>query len=238
MSATLIVCFYNRPFYFKPFIDSYLKQSMSVPLLIWNNNPKLKEEVDKLKSDKISVIHSKENIGGFGRFKAAQTIKTEYVIFADDDWELKPNFIAHLYKYRAKRTIAGLWGWNYTKNADGRNRIESGSAQYIGTCGMISDRRIFDRNELYTRILDRPKNTIPMQRDASARNLAMEDLWLSFYARSIGYKVNSCGKLERFARNMNRDASGNLIAKVPGGTNQTWELKPIFIRWMREYFNR
>lgn len=233
MSATLIVCFYNRPFYFKPFIDSYLKQTMKVPLLIWNNNPALKNEVEKLKSTSISVIHSDTNIGGFGRFKAAQTVKTEYVIFADDDWELKPNFIKHLYSHRKLRSISGLWCWNYDKNASGRSRVTSGKAEYIGTCGLVSDRRIFDRPDLYTKILNRPKNTITSERDPSARELSMEDLWLSFYARSIGYETKSCGMLETYARNMNRDAKGNLICPIPGATSHTWHLKPLFVQWLR-----
>ena len=93
MSISLIMCSWNRPWYLEPMLQSIQQQTMQPDeVIIWNNNKNLVEKVNKIVGNKAIIYHNDKNIGGFGRFYAARDIaKSDYVIFIDDDWKLKPN---------------------------------------------------------------------------------------------------------------------------------------------------
>ena len=224
---TLIMCSWNRPWYIYPVLEAFSKQTTRCPLLIWNNNPQLQDKIQaiverarrKLELEDITIHNSEENIGGFGRFYAAKDLVfTEYVVFFDDDWVMRPGCLEHLAKHRALKTVAGLWCWKYAAPSE-RGRVVSGPCDYVGTCGMVVPRALLNHPRIYT---DIPK-----------KYWFIEDIWLCFFAKyELGYNIVSCGKLEKFARNMNRDNQGNLIEKVPGLADRVWNLKPHFVKFL------
>jgi GT2 family glycosyltransferase len=241
--VSLIMCSWNRPWYIYPSLKSFSKQTNLCDFIIWNNNPKfvkeVEEAVNKFDPMPVKVIHHDNkpinethvykqdvhgNLGGFARFYAAREFGREYVIFVDDDWEMKPDFIKFLYENRREDAIVGTWGWNYNQRAE-RARVVKGSAHYIGTCGLIAPRTIFENEGLY--------------KEVPQEYWFLEDIWLCFFARcELGYKVEACGKLERIARNMNRDEKGNLVEKTPGLSNKLWNIKPKFVKYLLKRFGR
>ena len=218
---TLIMCSWERPWYIEPMMQSYMKQTVKPKeFIIWNNNPDLKDELEGILKDyDVNLYHHDKNIGGFGRFYAARDIaKTEYVLFVDDDWSLFPNHIEHLNKTKGKKRISGLWCWRYI-NRDRARVIKDNKCDYIGTCGMISPRKIYDSPGLYK---------------CPEKYWFIEDIWLSFYAKyELGIDLISAGKLEKFAKNMNRDDRGNLICKLPGLSSKVWKMKPQFVKYLQ-----
>jgi hypothetical protein len=224
---TLVMCSWNRPWYIYPVLEAFSKQTVKCPFIIWNNNQqlndKLKTIVDRAEQtlgiDNITIYNNAENVGGFGRFYASRDlVSTDYVMFIDDDWEMHPECIEKLASNCTAKTIRGLWCWKYSSPSE-RGRIISGPCDYIGTCGMVAPRALFDQPGIY--------NDIPK------KYWFIEDIWLCFFAKhELGYNIESCGKLEKFARNMNRDKHGNLIEKVPGLANKMWNLKPEFVKFL------
>jgi hypothetical protein len=224
---TLIMCSWNRPWYIKHMIESYEKQTVKPKeFIIWNNNLKLKKELNKTcKGHDVNLYHHDKNVGGFGRFYAARDMaKTEYVLFIDDDWKMFPNHVEHLNERKKPDAIVGTWAWKYGKYRGGRQRIESGEAHYAGTCGQISPRKLYDNAGLYT---------------CPEKYWFIEDLWQCWYSRhELNYKVMSAGKLESIAKNMNRDDKGRLIEKVPGLSAKLMRHKPGFVKYLTKRFGK
>jgi len=211
-------------------LEAYARQTVRCPFLIWNNNQELVDKLEgfvkRAKSElgiDVTLYHHPENVGGFGRFYAARDmVETEFVLFTDDDWLLKPNYIEHLSSHLRSNTISGLWCWKYPTHKS-RSRVVAGPCDYIGTCGMVAPREAFDHERLY--------QTVPK------KYWFIEDIWLCFFARyELGYKLLARGRLETYAKNMNRDDKGNLIERVPGLADKVWNLKPEFVRYLIERF--
>lgn len=155
----------------------------SFDFYVWNNNVNERVNVDNLaKSNIISIAvnHSKENVGGIGRFYYAQRIANEYdyVLFVDDDQTFTNTFIAHMTSLAKPASIVSWFGWKIHGEYFNRTRIQNmGEVDYCGTGGMIIDSKIF-KNIKYN---------LPKQ------FLFVEDLWLSYYAKyEHGFKLYGC----------------------------------------------
>lgn len=155
----------------------------SFDFYIWNNNSSERANVDKLAKSNIisiSVHHSKDNVGGIGRFYYAQKIANEYdyIVFIDDDQNFTNTFISHMTELAKPTSIVSWFGWKILGEYFNRTRIQNmGEVDYCGTGGMIIDSKIF------TTI----KYDIPKQ------FMFVEDLWLSYYAKyEHGYKLYGC----------------------------------------------
>tara|TARA_R100000322_G_scaffold122976_1_gene80097 strand:- start:4127 stop:5431 length:1305 start_codon:yes stop_codon:yes gene_type:complete len=148
-------------------------------LYIWNNNSDDAQKLDQIVSMyklsyNIEVHHSRENVGGIGRFYFAKDISKDYdgpVIFIDDDVqfgedmvetfisEYRPDTITSFYAHRIK---SSYWDKEYI-TAPGEN------VDYCGTGGMLSPISVFKKNELFEMLPERYK--------------FIEDLWLSYFFR-------------------------------------------------------
>lgn len=226
---TLIMASYNRPWYIPAMLQSYADQEVQASeYLIWNNEPAHRNQLEAMVGEydlPIRLIHHDDNVGGFARYYASRDlVHTEYVAFVDDDWEMKPNFLSHLHQHRRPDAIVGTWGWNY-RSPVSRRRVEQGPADYLGTCGMLAPRTIFDAPGLY--------DEIPEQ------YWFLEDIWLCYFARHrLGIETISCGKLEDIARNMNRDDEGTLTTEVLGLADSLTDLKPEFVAFLKKNYDQ
>lgn len=147
-------------------------------LYVWNNNAKTVKQIDRMAADAaipVTVIHSKTNIGGFGRFYYARELadKYKYIIFIDDDQMLGESALATLWREAGPNRISGWWAYNFLTSRSYWLRLRAlrgRTAAYIGTCGMIADSSIFKDDRLF----ECPKEF-----------WFVEDLWLSYFASHV-----------------------------------------------------
>ena len=110
-----------------------------------------------------------------GRFYAANLIsdKHDYVIFIDDDQIFEPTFIETLVNEAKPNTISGWYAWEI--HGKYFNRVPANpKADYVGTGGMICDINAFKNPEIF----EIPK-----------KYWFIEDLWLSYIAKKMGYEL-------------------------------------------------
>lgn len=202
----VIMCVYKRLDHLELTLNQLLDQvDYTFDIFIWNNNPKeqsrLERTAELYPQLKITVHHSKSNIGGFGRFYLARQISSRYpaVIFIDDDVDLSQNALSTLAQEFKPRTIHSFYAFKFkTKdNYFKRKKLKPGNeADYCGTGGMICDTSIFNEKGLF---------------ECPKEYWFIEDLWLSYYANHIlGWKLYK---------------SGAKIILVEDGKNQWIKLK-------------
>jgi hypothetical protein len=141
--------------------------------------------------------NTKDNQGSSARFKLAKAVKGNPIIFIDDDESLEPDFVEYMMIQYEPDAIKG---W-FTRIFNGESYWDSipyspagTEVDYVGTGGMILDRKIFD-DELILQEL-------PPEFDK------VEDLYLSYLARERGLKliaVESHIKIEVDGKDQFRD---------------------------------
>ncbi len=165
-------------------------------LAIWNNNnhinPNSQLEMNASLADGYEVyIHtSPNNIMGFARFVLANNLLNgkfegvdgsiyDKIIFYDDDQRVERDFVKYMVENYEEQSYKGRWG--YTIHNDdywNRTRVGTGvNADYVGTCGAVIDASIFKDDKFFKSYQYNPTC------------YWLEDLQLSLYCKSIGWKV-------------------------------------------------
>lgn len=151
-------------------------------IVLVNNNPEIREYVDRLVGRQAEVVHNYANEGGWARFVHARRLSAEgldRVVFIDDDMVLDPRFVATLAEDYREDAVVGAYAFKFRPPFDdywAKAEVAVGAeAHYIGTCGMTAPLRIFDD---------------PRIEACPARFRMVEDLWLSAYCRdTLGMRL-------------------------------------------------
>jgi hypothetical protein len=200
----VVMCVWKRLQYLEQTLYYLERQNIkdTINICIWNNNYDQMNDVQRIidnfktKKNRIFIHHSKENIGGIGRFILTKYIcekinKFEKVIFIDDDQILKENFISillenfkiktgfHWYgkKFYKDRLYMNSWkNFKYKERIDyDYSNFDRNILDYGATCGMIIDTECFLKNEFYL---------------FNKKYQFIEDLWMSYYAiNKLNYKL-------------------------------------------------
>jgi hypothetical protein len=159
-------------------------------LYIWNNNTDDRKKLDTIVSMyklsyNIEVHHSRENVGGIGRFYFSRDIaKKGYdgpVIFIDDDVQFGSDMVETFIEEYSDDKITSFYAHNIQDNSYWNKTLEPSpgkNVDYCGTGGMVSPISLFKNEKLYSEF--------PLMFHF------IEDLWLSYFFK---YKCN--GKLQR-----------------------------------------
>jgi hypothetical protein len=176
----VVICVYKRIERLSQTLLNLKNQvGCSILIYIWNNSPDQKKEINNIISKfpemTIKVRHSKDNIGGFGRFYFAREIDPKYekVVFIDDDVNLANDVILTLANEFKPHSIHSFYSFCFLTSNDYFERFKPlpfQQADYCGTGGMICDISIFQDEELF----ECPKDY-----------WFIEDLWLCYYASFI-----------------------------------------------------
>lgn len=143
-------------------------------LNIWDNTDKdIHEFTEGFPKKRLQILGNGRNEGSAARFKIVPHTKGECIIFIDDDEEFDKDFIEYNYQQYLLRKN-DIQGW-YTRtfindkyNPSFDNPPAGEEVDYVGTGGMVLDRKIFDDEEL---------QNIPEPFDK------VEDLYLCYLAR-------------------------------------------------------
>lgn len=187
-------------------------------LVLWVNNRAIDRQVidvlERYDHLPIKAYFSISNIGGFGRFYAAQRLSSSVarVVFMDDDHLFGANTITTLEMELEKSNEKALYGWyahRFLVQNDYwlRDVVQPGEqVDYIGTCGMITPVKIFTDSRLY---------------DCPRRYWFIEDLWLSYFVQqTYGWSLYK---------------SESQVTPIPDDRDQFWgiiDLKNDFLRWL------
>ena len=143
----------------------------------------IKEQLDKQTyKDFKFIVHDNtvNNEGSAVRFKEVLKTKCNPIIFIDDDESLEPDFVEYMYE-RYKEYPDAIQGW-FTRIFVGDTywgsipyNEEDTEVDYVGTGGMILDRKIFDEE--------------PILQNIPEEFVKVEDLYLSYLARKRGQKL-------------------------------------------------
>lgn len=174
----IIMCTWKRPERFQKTLDLLVQQTnKDFSFFVWNNNLNISNQIDtisELYKDKLNVniIHSQENVGGFGRFLMAKSLidKFNKFIFIDDDQVFSNEMINIFLAHYDENSVKSRWAFRFNSiNYVDRHKINVSdvNVHYCGTGGMIVPSKLFRNDELYK---------IPKE------FLFVEDLWLCFIA--------------------------------------------------------
>lgn len=222
----VIMCTWKREDGFSTVIDHLNKQDFkNFHLYVWNNNRELSDSFQRILGEKAefpcSIFHSKENIGGFGRFYFARYvlekgIRNNFCVFIDDDQTFENNSLSVFIKEAKKGEISSQWAWKLFSleyyAPENKTPVYPGEeVDYCGTGGMIIDMDIFNQDDLF----NCPENY-----------WFVEDVWLSFYANYfMGYKLTKSS-----AKFINGSDEHNLWEKIR-------HLKGPMIRYLVETYD-
>lgn len=183
----VIVCLWNR----RERIDALLTQldaqeGRPVRLLLWNNRPAdddhYRERIAAYTPHgalaEVSLVSSRVNVGGLGRFFIARRLRTEgyrgTFVMLDDDQDVSGHFLADLLAASGPHTIAGYWAWTMSGDYWARVPAAPGDrVSYVGTGGCACDIDIVADLSFFTEL---------------PRYFAfLEDIWMCGYARKRGW---------------------------------------------------
>jgi GT2 family glycosyltransferase len=161
MALEICMCSYSRPERLPIIREQLAKQTCAgFKFNVWDNTV--------------------DNQGSSARFKLAKQVKGNPIIFIDDDESLEPDFVEYMYK-KYKEHPDAIQGW-FTRIFNNDSYWDSipyspegMEVDYVGTGGMILDRKIFDEEPIL--------QNLPPEFDK------VEDLYLSWLARKKGMKL-------------------------------------------------
>ena len=173
----LCIATYQRPYRLYEIVNDLLAQTnQDFNLNIWNNSGKdLTPFLTKFPQDRLQVINSEKNEGSAARFKLIPHTKGSCIIFFDDDEVLEKDFVAYHFAEWSQWHDEGIVGWytrtfiygGYSPSFD--DAPYGTQVDYIGTGGMVCDRKIFEK---HPELLNIPE---PYDK--------VEDLYLSWVAK-------------------------------------------------------
>jgi hypothetical protein len=193
MNIPVVMCTWRRIERLPKTLDLLAAQTCDTfSFFIWNNNPEYAERIDALAASRdwpypIAVHHSRENIGGFGRFVLCRSLAEDgrftHAIFIDDDQEFSPRMVSGFIAEAEPETIRSRWSFTFRKGSHYWDRVRRRSgepAHYCGTCGMVADLGVFREERFFTGCPERFR--------------FVEDLWLSYYAQHVlGWRLLGSG---------------------------------------------
>lgn len=181
--AAVVMCTWNRIERLPKTIEMLKAQvGCDVQLFIWNNNPEIAADVERTIAESeglpVSVRHSPENVGGFGRFYYARELADQFpeVIFIDDDNEFDEYAMAALLEESKAETAHAAWAFNFKTGKHYWDRSPAAphqSADYCATRGLVCDTAAFTDGRLF---------------ECPEPYWFIEDLWLSYFLNQVkGY---------------------------------------------------
>lgn len=190
-SIPLVMCMWRRPERMATILAMLDGQRDCPPirLVLWNNEPAnsahLRSTIEQFSGEgsleSVELYDSAVNVGGVGRFLAIRELLRQgigpEVIMIDDDQDVTPMFVRDLAAVAAPHAISGIWAWRIHSGYWDRTQVvtHGDSADYVGTGGCVCDPALF---------LD--EGFLP---GLPSKFLFMEDIWMSRYAASHGWKL-------------------------------------------------
>lgn len=183
MKSSVCMCLYKRESNLPKIIEALEQQTFKdFDFNIWYNNSGniewIKKQIDKSNING-KVFSTGKNEGSKARFWLVHKCKGNPIIFFDDDQIPKPNFIEYLYNEWIKEpdTVKGhhnriFMAETYWNNVN--NGKIGGEVDYVGTGGMVLDRKIVEDERL--------QNIVEICS-------SVEDLYLCFVAKQLGYRI-------------------------------------------------
>jgi hypothetical protein len=173
----VIMCTWKRIERIPRTLELLARQGTPATLYVWNNNPREADRLDALLAKSpipAQSVHCKRNIGGFGRFYLARELAETHdaLLFVDDDQDFGRTMVRDQMASFEPGSLAGWWAFTFLPGARSygeRKRVETPlePADYVGTCGMVSDARIFRDPGLFR---------------CPRRYWFVEDVWLCYHA--------------------------------------------------------
>lgn len=127
--------------------------------------------------------NTKDNQGAAARFAAAKKTKGNPIIFIDDDQSMRKDFVEYMVGQYDQDCVKGFYSRIFDKEGywDSVYCPEAGTeVDYVGTGGMVLDRRIFDEE--------------PSLLAIPPKFFRVEDLFLCYLARKRGLRLYSTEK--------------------------------------------
>lgn len=182
----VILPIYKRKYRLKEIIDQLKAQTIqNFNLNIWNNTGE-KLEVDFPK-ERLQIVNSEKNLSGGDRWKLVPMTKGNPIISIDDDMWLLPSFLENYLEEFEFFGEGFLFGW-YTKRWERGETDYSKDKEfilprhknvdYIGSGGMMGDRRFFMRPEV-------------IENKEFYDHYRSEDIFISYFARQMGLRLIS-----------------------------------------------
>jgi hypothetical protein len=176
----VIMCVWKRIDRFRRTLELLAEQDTPVALYVWNNNFGEAARLDSLllrSPVPAQSIHSRRNIGCFGRFYLARELADTHdvVLFIDDDQEFDRTMATDQLASFEAESLAGWWAFKYLPGARSyaeRVRVDTPLApvDYLGVGGLVADARIFREPALFR---------------CPRRYWFVDDIWLSYYAGHV-----------------------------------------------------
>jgi len=175
----VILCTWRRLERLPRTLEMLAAQDVPVQAMIWDNSTD-PVTVAKAAADAcipVTVHHSRRNIGGFARFYAAREAAEagyETVVFIDDDMDFGPDTVGNLLRAHRPRSLSGWFAFSQFLVSQETWVPPGEPAVYVGTGGMVTDSAVFTDPRLFA---------------CPRRYWFLEDVWLSCFARQIGYDL-------------------------------------------------
>jgi hypothetical protein len=179
--TAVIMCTWKRTYFLNKTLAMLANQDSKIDFFIWNNNSMEIEKINTIIKDctqiLVQIFHSKNNVGGFGRFYLAKlALKLGYkkIVFIDDDQIMENNFVSTLLKELKPKTIITSFGFQFDRNFEKLEYWEKfmskagEECEYAGTGGMILEASVFEFPEIF---------------ECPKKYWFIEDLWLNYIAK-------------------------------------------------------
>lgn len=188
--AYVLVCLWNRPGRLLPILEMLDAQDFAggVRLFLWNNaspdHEHYRATLASFSSDgalvDASIVRSPFNLGSVGRFYWARWIvKREgprAIIVIDDDQDISPTFVKSAMAAARPNAISAWWAFVVGAGYWDRTMAEPGeSVNHVGPGGMVADASLFADPAFF--------------RDLPDRFWMLDDVWVSAFALSRGYRL-------------------------------------------------
>jgi hypothetical protein len=176
----VIMCTWKRVDRLPRTLELLAEQDIPVALYVWNNNRREASRLDALLARSpipAQLVHSRRNIGSFGRFYLARELDDAHdvLLFIDDDQEFDRTMTTDQLASYQPESLASWWAFTYLPGARSyaeRRRVDTplAPADYIGVGGLVADARIFRDPALFR---------------CPRRYWFIDDIWLPFYAGHV-----------------------------------------------------
>jgi hypothetical protein len=194
-TVPLVMCLWNRPERIEHVLGmlAALDPALPVRLLLWNNSgadaPYYASVVRAWASEhpdgsgglaSVDLVQSPRNIGGLARFVVARLLRNGGYrgpfVMLDDDQDVTPSFVQDLRRDWAPRSVVAWWGFSLHGSYWRRAEIAVGTTpDHAGTGGTMIDVDLVADDRFFARL--------------PSRFAFLEDQWMTFFARSNGWRV-------------------------------------------------
>jgi hypothetical protein len=186
----VIMCLWNRRERIRDIVEIIQRQGDERPLrlILWSNNTadsawyrrQLRELWPSGGPHSVELVSSRVNLGGVARFCVASRLRADGYrgpfVMLDDDQDVGADFVSTLVSEYQPKTVTGFWAWHTFGAYNNRTECEVGErADYVGTGGCITDIDLVEGRRFFAGL--------------PTRYAFVEDLWMSYYAASLGWPL-------------------------------------------------